>query len=418
MIRIIKGNIISTSVFGQMDIIKNGYLVYSEERINGVFSTLPEKYKNLAIDDYHDALVMQAFSDMHLHAPQYPMLGMGMDLPLLDWLNRYTYKTESRFSDLDYARSVYHELAQKLIQYGTTRVCMFSSLHTDATLILMEELEKAGICGYVGKVSMDINSPDYYCETTEKSKSETIRWLDSCARFKNINPMITPRFTISCSRELMIWLGTIADERSLPIQSHLSENNKEIKRVLENHPDCQQYWQTYAKSKLWNSRTLMAHCVYSDSYEREAMRKAGVYTVHCADSNMNIASGIAPVRTLLNEGNKVVLGSDIAGGASLSMLDAIQMTIRASKVYSIASNWEVPYLTVAEAYYLGTSAANEFFGEKPGFSEGNTLHAVVIDDTKFLNTKELSLNERFERSVYLAKPDDIIAVYSNGKRVK
>ena len=88
MIRIIKGNIISTSVFGQMDIIKNGYLVYSEERINGVYSTLPEKYKNLAIDDYHDALVMQAFSDMHLHAPQYPMLGMGMDLPLLDCLNR------------------------------------------------------------------------------------------------------------------------------------------------------------------------------------------------------------------------------------------------------------------------------------------------------------------------------------------
>ncbi len=418
MIRIIKGNIISSSVFGQMDIIQNGYLVYSEECIYGVYSTLPEKYMNLEIDDYHDSLVMQAFSDMHLHAPQYPMLGMGMDLPLLDWLNRYTYKTESRFSDLDYARSVYHELAWKLIQYGTTRVCMFSSLHTDATLILMEELEKAGICGYVGKVSMDINSPDYYCETTEKSKSETLRWLDACSRFKNIKPMITPRFTISCSRELMKWLGTIAGERNLPIQSHLSENNKEIKRVLENHPDCQQYWQTYAKSNLWNNRTLMAHCVYSDSNEREAMRKAGVYTVHCADSNMNIASGIAPARTLLNEGNKVVLGSDIAGGASLSMLDAIQMTIRASKVYSIASNWEVPYLNVAEAYYLGTSAANEFFGEKPGFSEGNALHAVVIDDTKLVNTKELSLKERFERSVYLAKPDDIIAVYSNGKRVK
>lgn len=59
---------------------------------------------------------------MHLHAPQYPMLGMGMDLPLLDWLNTYTFKTEARFADTDYARRVYRRLAGDLITNGTTRV--------------------------------------------------------------------------------------------------------------------------------------------------------------------------------------------------------------------------------------------------------------------------------------------------------
>ena len=86
------------------------------------------------------------------------MLGMGMDLPLLDWLNAYAFPTEARFADPDYAREIYHQLARELVAGGTTRVCMFSSLHTDATLILMDELEKAGVTGYVGKVNMDRNA--------------------------------------------------------------------------------------------------------------------------------------------------------------------------------------------------------------------------------------------------------------------
>lgn len=418
MKKILKGNILSASTFGEMNCIKHGYLVYSDNRIENIYSELPEEYYNLDIEDFGDALIMQSFSDMHLHAPQYPMLGMGMDLPLLDWLNRYTFKIESKFSDTNYAKNVYKQFASKLVEYGTTRVCMFSSLHTDATIILMDELEKAGICGYVGKVCMDINSPEYYRESLESSKNDTLKWLDACDSFKNIKPIITPRFTPSCSPDLLKWLGDIALEKKLPIQSHLSENTDEINLVLKMYPDCDHYWQTYHKNGLWNSRTLMAHCVYSDKSERKAMRDAGVYAVYCADSNINIASGIAPIRIMLDEGNKVVLGSDIAGGASLYMPEAIQMSIRASKVYSVLTDWKIPYLTVSEGFYLATSAANEFFNEKPGFASGNTLHAVIIDDSMMIDTDSLSLFERFERCIYLAKPKDIIAVYSNGKRIK
>ena len=67
-----------------------------------------------SVEDYGDCLIVQSFADMHLHAPQYPMLGMGMDLPLLDWLNAYAFPTEARFADPDYARTVYRQLAQEL----------------------------------------------------------------------------------------------------------------------------------------------------------------------------------------------------------------------------------------------------------------------------------------------------------------
>ena len=99
---------------------------------------------------------------MHLHAPQYPMLGMGMDMPLIEWLNTYTFPTESRFSDNEHARKVYKQLAYWLKANGTTRVCMFSSLHREGTMILMEELEEAGLTGYVGKVNLDRNGGENY----------------------------------------------------------------------------------------------------------------------------------------------------------------------------------------------------------------------------------------------------------------
>ena len=416
---VLHGNILTVPALGELDAVKSGFIVLNGAGvIEGVFETLPERFRNAQLADYGDALIMQSFCDMHLHAPQYPMLGMGMDLPLLDWLNTYTFRTEAAFRDPEYARMHYRALAERLIGNGTTRVCMFSSLHTDATLILMEELERAGVSGFVGKVNMDRNSPDYYCETAEESKRETLRWLDACDRFSRVRPILTPRFTPSCSDALMEWLGKIANERNLPVQSHLSENTSEIELVRSLHPDCAQYWETYRKYGLWKSDTLMAHCVHSDAREREAIRTHGVTVVHCADSNANLCSGVAPVRTMLDEGIKVVLGSDIAGGAHLSMLNVIQMSIRASKIKRIESGWTTPFLSVAEGYYLGTTAGAAYFGAKPGFQKGDRLHAVVIDDREYPDTERLTLRERFDRAVYIAEPKDIVAVYADGKRRK
>lgn len=414
-ITILKGDVVSAPALGKLDVLEGGYLVAEEGVITGVFPTLPERFRGAAAEDWGHALILQSLADLHLHAPQYPMLGTGMDLPLLDWLNAYTFPTEARFADPDYAREVYGKLARELIENGTTRVCMFSSLHRQATLILMEELEKAGVTGYVGKVNMDRNGIPSLQEDTETSQRETLRWLDECQDFRHIKPILTPRFTPSCTDGLMEFLGKLAAERKLPIQSHLSENSGEIEWVKSLHPDCGQYWETYAKYGLWNNRTLMAHCVWSDERERAAMRDAGVTVVHCPDSNQNICSGVAPVRAMLNEGLKVALGSDIAGGDHLSMFDVTAASIRASKARRILDNWETDFLTVAEGWYLGTSAGAAFFGEKPGFAPGNALHAIVLDDGDLPQPHPLTVQERLERCVYRRQKDAIRAVWSAGR---
>ena len=418
MTQILRGNIVHAPEMGRLDILEHGCLVLEDGVITGLYRQLPEELANAEVRDFGDRLIMQSFADMHLHAPQYPMLGMGMDLPLLDWLNTYTFPTEARFADVDYARRVYRRLATDLITNGTTRVCMFSSMHTDATLVLMDELERAGVTGYVGKVNMDRNGlPGKLQETTEESVRETLRWLDGC-HFEHVKPIITPRFTPSCTNELMTQLGKLANERGLYVQSHLSENTNEIAWVRELHPDYTQYWETYNKYGMWKDHTLMAHCVHSDERERRAIKDAGVVVVHCADSNVNICSGICPVRQMVREGLWVTLGSDIAGGAQLPMYKVITMSIRASKARRVTDEWHPDFLTVSEGYYLGTTAGHKYFGAGDGFAVGDRLHAVVIDDGDFPEAAHpLSVQERFERAIYMTHRHNIVSVWSDGREV-
>ena len=418
MTQVLRGHIISAPQLGHLNILERGYLVLEDGVIVGTYDRLPETYAGAPQTDYGDKLLMQSFADMHLHAPQYPMLGMGMDLPLLDWLNTYAFPTEARFADPEYARRIYRRLASDLITNGTTRVCMFSSLHTEATWVLMEELERAGVTGYVGKVNMDRNgAAGLLQETTEQSAAETLRWLEGC-RFDHVKPILTPRFTPSCSDALMARLGEIAAEKGLYVQSHLSESLPEMEWVRRLHPECESYWETYDKYGLWKDHTVMAHCVHSNARERAAMRRSNVLAVHCADSNVNICSGVCPVRLLLDEDNWVALGSDIAGGAQLPMYKVITASIRASKTRRIMDGWSTDFLTVEEAYYLGTTAGHRYFGAGEGFAPGDKLHAIVLDDSDFPESgKELTVRERFERAIYMTHRHNITAVWSEGRCV-
>ena len=344
-----------------------------------------------------------------------------MDLELLDWLNTNTFPEESKYRDPEYARKAYDIFVKNLTHGATTRACVFATIHNEATLLLMDRLEEAGIAAMVGKVNMDRNgAPGVLEETTEESMRETMLWLDEASdRFDHVKPILTPRFTPTCTNELMAFLGKLAAERKLPVQSHLSENTSEIAWVKELHPDCAQYWESYAKYGLFNDRTVMAHCVHSDARERKAMKDNGVWVAHCPDSNVNLISGTAPVRQMVKEGVRVTLGSDIAGGALLAMNKVVTAAIRASKVKRIETNWTDDFLTVAEAFYLGTTGGAKFFGAGEGFAAGDELHAIVVDDADLPKpAKKLSVAERFERAVYLMDKHNITAVYSAGRQVK
>ena len=418
MLTAYKGNIIEAKSPTELGLYPNHYLILEDGILIDILPELPASMQEAEVTDFGDALILQSFCDMHLHAPQYEMTGTGMDLPLLQWLNAYAFPTEARYKDPSYARKKYHQLAKELIANGTTRVSMFSTLHTPATLVLMEELEQAGATGLVGKVNMDSNAPDYLRETTQESIQETLRWLEGCRRFSRVKPVLTPRFAPSCSPELLTFLGKVKAERGLPVQSHLSENVGEIAFVKEIFPECGEYWQVYDKYGLFDSHTLMAHCVHSTQTEQNAMLKSGVRPVHCASSNNSLCSGISPVGHMIRQGIGVCMGSDVAGGTTLSMLKTIANSISASKDRYIMTGDESQVLSIEEAYYAATSAGQTFLGEGEGFVRGKALHAIVLDDTHLPLLPGITLRDRLLRGAFRLDDRNITAVISNGIRRK
>ena len=416
MLTALKGNILEALSPDILGIHPNSFLVLEDGRVAGIYPVLPEDMAEASVVDFGDALILQSFADMHLHGPQYEFMGTGMDKPLLQWLEAYAFPTEAKYADPGYAREKYRTLAHDLIQNGTTRVSMFSSLHTDTTLILMEELEHAGVTGYVGKVNMDRNAPPYLCESTEESEKETLRWLEGCKQFTHVKPILTPRFAPSCTDRLLSFLGKLKTERDLPVQSHLSENLGEISLVGELFPDCPQYWEVYDKYGLFDGKTLMAHCVHSDRRERAAMRLRGVHPVHCASSNNSLMSGISPVADMLREGQAVCLGSDVSGGTTLSMLRTMANAISASKDRGSMRQDQSQAISIEQAYYMATGAGQAFLGRGVGFAVGEPLHAIVLDEMGLPKLPNITLRERLLRAVYRLDDRHIRAVFSEGVR--
>ena len=171
-------------------------------------------------------------------------------------------------------------------------------------------------------------------------------------------------------------LREIQNAYDLPVQSHLSENPGEIEWVRQHCPDA---------------------LFYGDAYDGY-----GVFVAHCPASNVNLSSGIAPVRKYIDEGLKIGIGSDVAGGHTESMLQAVCHAVQASKMYWRLEDRNMKPLSFDEAFYLGTKGGGEFFGKVGSFEEGYDFSAVILDDSYIPYPGELTLHDRLERAAYLS----------------
>lgn len=418
---ILKGNLCYSKNQKTLEIIEGGYLVCREGKSAGVYREIPKEYEDRPVTDWGDRMIIPGLVDLHIHAPQYGFRGLGMDMELLEWLNTNTFPEEAKYKDLEYARKAYEIFTEQLEKSATTRACIFATVHNRATELLMDLLEESGLITMVGKVNMDRNTPDYLAEESAKASAEdTVAWLEEIAgKYQRTYPILTPRFIPSCTDELMERLKEIQRTYKLPVQSHLSENPGEISWVQELCPDSEFYGDAYDRFGLFGGdcKTIMAHCVYSDERERERMKEKGVFVAHCPQSNTNLSSGIAPVRTMLEEGMRVGLGSDVAGGFTESIFRAMADAIQVSKLYWRLVDQTQKPLTLEEAFYLATKGGGAFFGQVGSFEAGYELDAVVLDDSSLKYPMNLSVKKRLERFIYISDDRHIAGKYVAGRKV-
>ena len=425
---VIKGHICQTTDPKALDLHENAFAVCVDGLSRGVFDSLPAEYASLPLYDYGDALVFPGMVDLHVHAPQYAFRGMCMDLELMDWLNRYTFPEEEKYEDIGYAEKAYGMFVEALKNGATTRACIFATRHRLATELLMKLMEESGLVSYVGKVNMDRGASDALTEdSAELSAYTTFGWINAVkGRFTKTKPILTPRFIPCCTDKLMEELREIQMAYGIPVQSHLSESKGEIEFVKLLRPDDPFYGDSYNDYDLFGKnddtdtdvKTVMAHCVWSTEEEVSLMRENGVFVAHCPSSNMNLTSGIAPIRKYLERGLRVGLGSDVAGGHSESIFRAITDAIQVSKMYFRMVDEACKPLVFSEAFYLATKGGGAFFGKVGSFEEGYEFDAVVLDDSVLAHPQALNLAERMERAVYLGLDEKAItAKYVAGVRI-
>ncbi|KAI5959713.1 uncharacterized protein KGF55_004945 [Candida pseudojiufengensis] len=338
------------------------------------------------------------FIDTHIHASQYPNIGVGLGVPLLDWLKEYTYPVENEFSSpvtkFEFAKLIYSKVIARTLSNGTTCASYFTTIDLDTTKLFADLLLTYGQRGFVGKVCMDHN--DVY-EEYEESESDCIQSMNELINYCNeinpksenlIKPIITPRFAPVCSSSLLNTLGSMSKKYNLPIQTHISENLEEIKLVKKLFPESEGYAEVYNEAGLLNNRTILAHAIHLTKKESNLISEKQCSISHCPTSNTFISSGEAPIYKYLNKYNiNVSLGTDVSGGFDSSILQMIKFSILVSHHLSMKKNKstdeeEDVRLSLSTALYMATMGGAKAVGlqDKIGsFDIGKKFDAQLID---------------------------------------
>jgi guanine deaminase len=351
--------------------------------------------------------------DTHIHAPQFPTMGLYGNQGLLHWLKEYIYPTEASFGNSSSPATdpratppeglrIYDQVVARTLAHGTTCASYFATIHVPATNALAALCHSHGQRALIGRVCMDNEEqcPDYYVDASAEAgfdatteTIEYIRALDPEGRL--INAVVTPRFAPSCTNHSLNGLADIAASYSPPlhIQTHISETHGEIELVLNLFPEADSYADVYDSAGLLTSRTILAHGVHLTPPERALIRERGSKVAHCPGSNSALGSGLAPVRVLLDEGLTVGLGTDVSGGYNPSVLEAARQAFLVSRLLGFsaeyqnmsASNATQPgyeKLSVDETLYLATrggAAVVDMAEDIGGFDNGMIWDAQLVE---------------------------------------
>ncbi|MGA2397026.1 MAG: guanine deaminase [Steroidobacteraceae bacterium] len=375
--------------------------------------------------------------DLHVHAPQWPQLGLALDLPLEEWLQAYTFPLEARYRDLEYARSMYESLVDGLLANGTTTAMYFGTIHLAATQALADICLARFQRALIGRVAMDdpAQCPAFYRDPSAAgAEAETrafIGYVRSMVGNESglILPVITPRFIPSCTDELLWGLGRLARETGCHVQTHCSESDWAHEFVLARYG----VTDTTALGRfgLLTRRTVLAHGNFIDGPDVTTILEASAGIAHCPLSNIYFSDAVFPLRRMLEQGVHVGLGTDIAGGASPSILENVRHAVIASRSLESGVDPRLPRasrrspgsrIDAATAFWLATAGGGIALDLPVGlFREGYQFDAIVLDgqapDSNLHLDENAAPEDLLQKIVYHATRADIREVWVANRRV-
>ncbi len=367
----------STGVFTY---IEDGGLLIRDGRIVAMddFAVLQAgDGRNVEVKDHRPHLILPGFIDTHIHFPQMQVVGSYAGA-LMEWLSKYTFVEEQKFSDQGHPERIASAFFDELIRHGTTTAAAYCSVHKASVKAFFAESHRRNLRMVAGKVMMDRNAPPGLLDTPQSgyddSKALIAEWHGKGRQLY----AITPRFAPTSTPEQLQMTGTLVQEHpDLHVQTHLCENTAEIAFVAELFPWSRDYTNVYEHYGLLGQKTLLGHCIHLTDAEIGAIANAGSVAVFCPTSNLFIGSGLFDLARLRTSNPPVrnAIATDIGGGTSYSMLRTLDegykiLNIQGQRYHPLRSFYQVT---------LGNARALSLEGVIGSFTPGAEADCVVLD---------------------------------------
>ena len=356
----------------------DGLLVVEDGKISAVgpaevlLTSLPAEVE---VIHYQGALITPGFIDTHIHLPQTGMVGSYGE-QLLDWLNTYTFPCERQFADKGHADQVAKIFIEELLRNGTTTALVFASVHPESVEAFFEEAERLDLRMIAGKVMMDRNAPDYLTDTAESSYVESKALIERWHGKGRLHYAVTPRFAPTSTPEQLTLAGQLLSEYpDLYMQTHISENLKEVEWVKALFPERKGYLDVYDHYQLLGERSVLAHGVHLCDEECQRLAETGSAIAFCPTSNLFLGSGLFNLPMAEKHKVNVGLGTDVGGGTSFSLLQTLN---EAYKVMQLQGARLSPFKSLYLAT-LGGARALRLEDRIGSLQAGSDADFVVLD---------------------------------------
>ena len=274
--------------------------------------------------DAGGGIIMPGLVNTHTHAAMTCFRGIADDLPLMTWLNEHIFPAESK---LDYQKVYSGALlaCAEMIMSGTTCFCdmyLFENAVAQAA-------KKAGIRAVVGEVLYDFDSPNY--GPIAKGFEYTEKLIDTYKDDPLVTIAVEPHSPYLCAPELLTRAIEITRTHDIPLVIHLSETADEVAGIQERY-NCTPVAHL-AQLGILAPNLLACHCVVLTDDDIDLLKRFDVKVAHNPESNMKLASGVAPIPKLLEEGICVGIGTD--GCASNNNLDIFLEMDTTAKLHKV-----------------------------------------------------------------------------------
>ncbi|MCZ6668007.1 MAG: guanine deaminase [Gammaproteobacteria bacterium] len=361
-----------------LETIEDGLLILKQGRITALGNSrdwLDQLPDGIEYFDYSGRLIMPGFFDTHTHYPQTGMIA-SYGTQLLDWLEKYTFPTESKFSDRELADNSAEFFCQELLRNGTTTAGVFATIHPQSVDAIFGAAQKRDMCLVSGKVMMDRNAPEFICDSAESSYQDSVALIQRWHQKGRARYAVTPRFAPTSSEQQLEVAGQLLREfPELYLQSHVAENQDEVAWVAKLFPQRRSYLDVYDHYGLLGERSIYAHCIHLDETDRRRMSESGAAIAFCPTSNLFLGSGLFSIDETRRHDIRLGIATDVGGGTSFSILQTLN---EAYKVCQLAGQ----SLSPTKAFYLATlgGARSMYLDAQLGnFEVGKEADFVVLD---------------------------------------